>query len=126
MKKMVSPALTATLRALHGESDLQIVAPALDNLWFTRMLALALGVDPIIGALGALAGEVPDVLPPAVRDSPILSAAIASLIGTDAGKRVLPTWAEVAPAGWGASLAAALIDAVRRTDRCAHHGRRRR
>jgi uncharacterized membrane protein YeaQ/YmgE (transglycosylase-associated protein family) len=81
------------------------------------VLALAPGVDPIIGALGALAGEVPDVLPPAVRDSPILSAAIASLIGTDAGKRVLPTWAAVAPAGWGASLAAALIDAVR-TDRC--------
>ena len=52
-----------------------------------------------------------------MRDSPILSAAIASLIGTDAGKRVLPTWAAVAPAGWGASLAAALIDAVR-TDRC--------
>jgi len=118
MKKMVSPALTATLRALHGESDLQIVAPALDDLWFTRVLALAPGVDPIIGALGALAGEVPDVLPPAVRDSPILSVAIASLIGTDTGKRVLPTWAEVVPAGWGASLAAALIDAVRR-NRCA-------
>jgi hypothetical protein len=64
MKKMSSPALTATLRALHGESDLQIVAPALDALWFTRVLALALGIDPVVGAPGALAGALPDLLPP--------------------------------------------------------------
>jgi len=65
-----SPALAATLRALRGETDVHVVAPALDNLWFTRMLALAPGVDPIIGALGALAGEVPNVLPPPCATPP--------------------------------------------------------
>jgi hypothetical protein len=35
------------------------------------------------------------------------------LIGTNTGARILPWWAEVAPAGWGASHAYALIDAVR-------------
>jgi hypothetical protein len=52
-------------------------------------------------------------LPPAERDSPDLSTAIASLIGTDAGRCVLPTWAKVAPVGWGASHAADLIDSMR-------------
>jgi len=113
-----SPALTATLHALHGEPDGPIVAPALGNLWFAPILALAPNVDPIIGALGALAGERPDLLAPDIRNSPTLSAAVASLIGTNAGNGVLPTWAKVAPAGWGASHAAALIDAVQR-NRCA-------
>ena len=119
MKKMSSPALTATLRALHGESDLQIAAPALDALWFTRVLALALGIDPVVGAPGALAGERPDLLAPDIRTSPSPSAAVASLIGrTNASNGVLPTWAKVAPTGWGVPHATALIDAVQR-NRCA-------
>jgi len=105
-------ALAATLRALHGESDVHVIAPALDDIWCARVLAFAPNVDPLIGALGALAGKLPNVLSPAMRDSPALSAAIASLIGTDTGKRVLPWWAEIAPTGWGASHAAVLIDAV--------------
>ena len=113
-----SPTLTATLRALHGETDVHVVAPALDNPWFARILALAPGVDPVVGALGALAGGVPDLLTPAVCAAPALAAAIASLIGTDAGNRILPWWAGIAPAGWGAAHAAALIDAVRH-HRCA-------
>ena len=112
-----SPALAATLHALHGESDGPIVAPALDEREFACVLALAPGVDPVIGALGALAGGLPDVIPPAVRDSPALHAAIASLIGTRVGWYVLDLWAEIAPAGRGASHAAALIDAAQR-DRC--------
>jgi len=108
-----SPALTATLRALDGTPDVHAVASALGDQQFARIPALASGVDPVIGALGALAGALSGVLSPAVRDSPALSTAIASLIGTDAGKRILPVWAEVAPAGWGASHADALIDAVR-------------
>ena len=117
MMKTSSPAVTATLRALHGEIDVHVVAPALDNPWFARFLALAPGVDPVVGALGALAGGLPDVIPPAMRDSPALSPAIASLIGANASACILPMWAAVAPAGWGASHAADLIDAVRRT-RC--------
>jgi len=111
-----SPALAATLRALHGETDVHVVAPALDNTWFARIPALAPGVDPVIGALGALASRLrglSGLLSPAVRDSPALSTAIASLIGTNAGACTLPVWAAVAPAGWGASHAYALIDAVR-------------
>ena len=112
-----SPALAATLRALHGEPDVHVVAPALSDQQVARILALAPGVDPVIGALGALAGKVPDLLTPGAIESPALHAAIASLIGTDAGARILPWWAEVAPAGWGASHTAALIDAVQR-NRC--------
>jgi len=111
-----SPALAATLRALHGETDVHVVAPALDNTWFAHIPALAPGVDPVIGALGALASRLrglSGLLSPAVRDSPALSTAIASLIGTNAGACILPVWAAVAPAGWGASHAYALIDAVR-------------
>jgi hypothetical protein len=112
-----SPALTATLRALRGIADLQVVASALCDREYARILALAPNVHPVISALGALAGGLPDVIPSAGRDSPALHAAIASLIGTDAGARILPWWAEIAPAGWGASHAAALIDAAQR-DHC--------
>ena len=108
-----SPALIATLRALHGETDPHIVAPALDERQFARVLALAPGVDSVISGLGALAGERPDFLAPDIRTSPALSAAVASLIGTNAGACVLPTWARVASTGWGVAHAAALIDAVR-------------
>jgi hypothetical protein len=113
-----SPSLAATLRALHGEIDVHVVAPALDNPWFARFLALAPGVDPVVGALGALAGGLPDLLTPDECASPALSAAIASLIGTDTGDYVLELWADVAPAGWGVAHATALINAVER-NRCA-------
>jgi len=108
-----SPALTATLRALHGETDVHVVASTLGDQQFARILALAPGVDPVIGALGALAGELPNLLTPDECASPALAAAVASLIGTDAGNYILGSWAEVAPAGWGASHAYALINAVR-------------
>jgi hypothetical protein len=107
-----SPALTATLRALRGGTDVRIIAPALYDPRFARVLALAPNVHPIVGALGALADQAPDVIPPVVRDSSVLSATIASLIGTDAGDCVLPTWARVASTGWGVAHADALIDAV--------------
>ena len=108
-----SPALTATLRALRGETDLRVIAPAFSNRRFARVLALAPTVHPVVRALGAPAGGLPDILTPAECASPALAAAIASLIGTDAGRCVLPTWAKVAPAGWGASHAADLIDSMR-------------
>ena len=112
-----SPALIATLRALRGETDPHIVAPALDDLWFAPILALAPNVDPIIGAPGALAGERPDLPAPDIRTSPALSAVVASLIGTDAGVTVLGEWAEVTPVGAGETHAATRIDAARR-NRC--------
>jgi hypothetical protein len=118
-----SPALTATLRALRGESDLRVIAPALRKYQFARVLALAPGVHPIVSALGALGSWLPDILTPDECASPALSAAIASLIGTDAGNYILGSWAEVAPAGWGASHAADVIDAVR-CNRCAPGWRR--
>ena len=117
MHHVPSPSLAATLRALRGETDLQIIAPVLRDPRFARILALAPNVDPVVGAHGALAGALPDLLTPAVRDSPALSAAIASLIGTEAGNDILKAWADVAPVGWGASHTDALIDAVR-CNRC--------
>jgi len=107
-----SSALAATLRALHGKTDVHVIALALDNQCFACMPALAPNVDPLVGALSALAGGLQELLAPAMRESPALSAAITFLIGTDAGDRILSTWAEVAPAGWGASYASTLIDAV--------------
>ena len=107
-----SSALTATLRALHGDTDPHIIAPAFNNLQFARVLALAPNAHPVVGALGALAGGLPDVIPPAVRDSPALSTAIVSLIRMGAGNVVLPAWVKVAPVEWGVSHAATLIDAV--------------
>jgi len=108
-----SPALTATLRALRGETDLRVIAPALCRPQFARILALAPDVDPVISALGALAGALPVLLAPAECNSSALSDAIVSLIGTEAGNDILKVWANVAPAGWGASHTDALIDAVR-------------
>jgi len=113
-----SPALTATLRALRGETDLRVIAPAFSNRRFARVLALATGVNVVVSAPGALAGGLPDILTPAECASPALAAAIASLIGTDAGHHILGSWADVAPVGWGASHAADVIDAVR-CNRCA-------
>ena len=107
-----SSALTATLRALHGDTDPHIIAPAFNNLQFARVLALAPNAHPVVGALGALAGGLPDVIPPAVRDSPALSTAIVSLIRMGAGNVVLPAWVKVAPVEWGVSHVATLIDAV--------------
>ena len=117
MMKTSSPAVTATLRALHGDADPHVVAPALENWRFARIPALTPGGDPVIGVLGALAGALPDVLPLHMLESPALSAAVASLIETDASEHILPIWADVAPARWGASHAVDVIDAVRRT-RC--------
>jgi len=112
-----SPALAATLRALRGEPDVWVVAPALHEWILARVLALAPNVDPSIRVLGALAGRLLALLTPGAIESPSLHAALASLIGTDAGNRILKAWADVAPVGWGESHAAALIDAVR-SDRC--------
>jgi uncharacterized membrane protein YeaQ/YmgE (transglycosylase-associated protein family) len=119
-----SPALAATLQALRGETDVHIVAPTFRDPWFARVLAFVPNVDPVVGALGALVSVLPNLLTPAECNSPALSAAVASLIGTEAGQCILPWWADVAPAGWGASHVTALIDAVR-DNRCPP-GRRRR
>jgi hypothetical protein len=105
-------ALAATLQALRGETDPHIVAPALRERQFARVLAFAPGVKPVISALGAPAGGLPDGIPPAVHNSSALAAAVAPLIGTDAGDCIVVPWAKVAPTGWGSAYAAALIDAV--------------
>jgi hypothetical protein len=109
-----SPALAATLRALHGEPDVHVIAPAFSNRQFARVLPFAPDVHPVVGALGALAGALPNGVPQHVLESPELSAAVASSIGTSAGDRILPTWAKIAPAGWGKPYAGALIDIANR------------
>jgi uncharacterized membrane protein YeaQ/YmgE (transglycosylase-associated protein family) len=96
-----SPALIATLRALCGETEPHVITLALGDRRFAHVLALTPGVDPVISALGALAGWVPGFLVSATIESPPLHTAVISLIGTDVGERVLPTWAEVVPTGWG-------------------------
>jgi len=95
----MKPTRNATLRALRGEPEPHIIIEALRDPRAARILALAPGVDPIISALGALAGGLPNLLTPALRDSPALSTAIASLIGTKGDSSILPPWADIAPAG---------------------------
>jgi hypothetical protein len=82
------------------------------------VLALAPNVHPVISALGALTSGLPELLSPTMRDSPAFHATIASLIGTRMGSYVLDLWTKVAPAGWGASHADALRNAVQH-NRCA-------
>ena len=59
----------------------------------------------------------PSLLPPGMTNSPALHAAVASLIGTQAGEHILETWADVAPADWGVSHTTTLINAVH-AERC--------
>jgi len=113
-----SSALAATLRALRGESDVHVVAPALGEPRFARILALARGAHPIVSALGALVGALPGVVPPHVPTSPAFADTVAFLIRTAVDSRILETWASAARSGCGASHAATLINAVRH-NRCA-------
>jgi hypothetical protein len=76
-----------------------VVTPVIERLVYARILALAPNIDPLVGALGAPAGERPGLLSPAMRDSPALATAVVALIGTNTSGYILPTWAEVAPAG---------------------------
>jgi hypothetical protein len=55
--KSSSPALTVTLRALHGKTDLHGIAPAPGDPQFACVLALALDVDPVIRTHGVRTGE---------------------------------------------------------------------
>jgi hypothetical protein len=66
---------------------------------------------------GALAGAHPGLLAPAPVELPAFHVAVAALVDTDPNDRVLKPWADIAPAGLGASHAAALIDVGRR-NRC--------
>lgn len=95
----VSPVLDATLRALHGETDVRVIVPALHEWLFASVLAITPNMHPIISVLSALAGEQPGLLAPAAIKFPTLHAAVAAPIGMDMGARVLQTWADVAPAG---------------------------
>jgi hypothetical protein len=84
VKHESSAALAAALR---GATDLHVIAPAFNNRQFAQFLALAPGVDPVIGALGALAGALPDMLAPTVHVPTRTS--IASLHEADAENSML-------------------------------------
>jgi len=81
--KPPSPTRNATLRALHGEPEPHVIIEAPSDSRSALILALAPGADPVFGAPGALAVQLPVLLSPDLRDSPAIHAAIASLIGTD-------------------------------------------
>ena len=112
-----SPALVATLRALDGETDVAIAAPALGDPQFACVLAFAPNVHPVISALGALVGEVPCIVPPHALTSPAFADAMRSLISTVMNGRVLQTWASAAQSGCGAAHAADVINVVQ-NERC--------
>jgi hypothetical protein len=60
-----SPTLAATLQALRGEADVHVIVPALSDWSFARVLALAPGIDSVVGPPGAVASVLPNLLAPA-------------------------------------------------------------
>jgi len=107
-----SPELKAAIRAIGGESDLDAVMPALNDWRLARVIACEPDTDHVVRAVAALHGGLTALLNPATLADPALHAALVRLIGASVGTHVLATWAEAAPAGWGAAHAAALIDAA--------------
>lgn len=112
-----SRALTATIRAMRGEVDREIVRAILGDWRMTCIVALTNSVHPTLRTLAALAGDLPSLLTDADIGHPDVGDAIRSLIGTEEGIDVLAAWALVAPAGWGAGAVGAL-DAAVRSGRC--------
>ena len=108
-------ALDAAVRAIGGESDLDVVVPALEDWRLAQVIAFAPDAHHLVRAIAALCGDLPAALDSATIAAPAVHGAVARLIGTCAGRTALHAWAEVAPAGRGNASAAALIDAVRRS-----------
>ena len=107
-----SAAIAAAVRAMHGESDLVALMPALADDGLARVIACAPGVHPFVGAVAALCGGLPSLLDQTTAADPAFHDALARLIGTPAGRAALRAWAEVAPAGWGHAHMETLIAAV--------------
>jgi len=107
-----SPAIAAAVRAIGGESDLDAVLPALCNAGLAQVIACAHGAHPHVWPIAALCGHLPDLLDPDTFADPAFHDSIRRVIGTVAGYDALWRLAEVAPAGWGAAYAEALIAAV--------------
>ena len=55
----IIPPLAATLRGLRGEPDVHVVPPPPGERRFTRVPALAPGVDPLVGAPRRAGGRTP-------------------------------------------------------------------
>jgi len=108
-----SLALSAAIRVLRGELDLDAARPALGDVRLARIIALAPDVHAVVRAVAALCGGCPSLLDPAMIDDPALHDALVRLIGSREGTNALWTWAQIAPAGWGESHAAAILAAVR-------------
>jgi len=107
-----SPAITAAIRAIGGESDLDVLMPALADERLARVIALARDAHRLACAIAALCGGLQSLLDAPTVADPAFHDAVARLIGTPAGRTALRAWAEMAPAGWGAAHAEALITAV--------------
>jgi len=84
-----SPILAATLRALHGEDDALVVAPALRDKENAHVLALAPDIDPVIRALGALAVRLA-VLTAAWHDQLARASRRRCVADRNAGRRAHP------------------------------------
>jgi len=108
----LSAAISAAVRAVRGESDLDALMPALADVGLARVIALAPEAHSLVRAVAALCGRLPGLLDPPTRADPALHGDLARLIGTPAGWSALRSWAEVALAGWGHAHMETLIAAV--------------
>ena len=108
----LSPAIAAAVRAVRGETDLTAVCALLDNPDVASVVALSSAADPLFRVVAALACGLLALLDESTLADPALHDAVERVIWTGSGWHALRSWARGAPAGWGATRAAALIDAV--------------
>jgi hypothetical protein len=109
----MSGAISAATRALQGETDPCAILDALRDYNISCMLAFAPHIDRRIRCLAALSGGWTDMLTGDDIADPSLHDAIRALIGRQPGWSFWRAWAHIAPPGWGANVADALLADVK-------------
>lgn len=106
----VPPDLVAAQCAMRGESDFGAVRDAITSCHLRPVIAVSRRVHAGVRTLAAVLGGFSSLVFDADLTNPDVSDIFRRLIGACP---VPWQWAEIAPAGWGASVAGELYDAVR-------------
>ena len=100
------------IRALRGEADAHAIHAILPYWQLMRLIALSNDASSGARALAALACSLPSLLTDADIGDPDVSNAMRGLIGVPEGALALAQWGNIAPVGWGAESADALLAAM--------------
>jgi len=111
-----SPAALAALSALRGDADPHVIDKALADPHLANVLALSDTAPIGVRIRAALQQALTSLITEDDFTDPDVRATIRSMIGDPSRSAALSVsvWAYIAPAGWGADMTDALIDAVRR------------